>query len=131
MKKDIDIPKVEDVFVAAVREENKEFQSLDWNAYLINNRDSAIDTVLIVSKGYDDKDVTSTMRHTVKELPPQSFAKVEFLQDDVLKLNNEFSVSFFSEGKMFHKKYLFRKNSVNEKALQEIPVMNKKGILLK
>lgn len=131
MKKDIDIPKVEDVFVAAVREENKEFQSLDWNAYLINDRDTAIDTVLIVSKGYDDKDVTSTMRHTVKELPPQSFAKVEFLQDEVLKLNNEFSVSFFSEGKMFHKKYLFRKNSINEKALQEIPVMNKKGVLLK
>lgn len=131
MKKDIDIPKVEDVFVAAVREENKEFQSLDWNAYLINNRDSAIDTVLIVSKGYDDKNMTSTMRHTVKELPPQSFAKVEFLQDEVIKLNNEFSVSFFSEGKMFHKKYLFRKNSINEKALQEIPVMNKKGILLR
>ncbi len=131
MKKDIDIPKVEDVFVAAVREENKEFRSMDWNAYLINDRNTAIDTVLIVSKGYDDKDVTSTMRHTIKELPPQSFAKVEFLQDEVLKLNNEFSVSFFSEGKMFHKKYLFRRNSINEKALQEIPVMARKGILLK
>lgn len=130
MKKDIDIPKVEDVFVAAVREENKEFRSKDWNIYLINDRDTAIDTVLIVSKGYDEKDVTSTMRHTIKELPPQSFAKVEFLQEEVLKLNNEFSVSFFSEGKMFHKKYLFKKNSINEKVMLEIPVMSKKGILL-
>lgn len=131
MKKDIDIPKVEGVYVAAVREKNEEFQSMDWNAYLINDREAPVDTVLIVTRGYDDKDVTSTMRHTIKELPPKSFAKVEFLQDDVLKLNNEFSVSFFADGKMYHKKYIFRKNTINEKALQEIPVMPKKGVLLK
>lgn len=131
MKKDIEIPVVERVFVAAVREENEEFRSMDWNAYVINDRDKPIDTILIVTRGYDDKDVTSTMRHTIKELPPQSFAKVEFLQDEVLKLNNEFSVSFFSEGKMFHKKFVFRKNSINEKALQELPVIPNKGVLLK
>lgn len=131
MKKDIEIPEVEGVYVAAVREKNEDFQSMDWNAYLINDRETSIDTVLIVTRGYDDKDVTSTMRHSVKELPPQSFAKVEFLQDDVLKLNNEFSVSFFADGKMYHKKFVFRKNTINEKALQEIPVMTKKGVLLK
>lgn len=131
MKKDIDIPTVEDVFVAAVREKNEEFQSMDWNVYLINDRNAAIDTVLIVSRGFDEKDQTSTMRHTIKELPPQSFAKVEFLQEEVLKLNNEFSVSFFAKGKMFYKKYLFRKNSINKKALQELPVMTEKGVLLK
>lgn len=131
MKKDIDIPWVEGIYVAAVREKNEEFQSMDWNAYLINDKETPIDTVLIVTRGYDDKDVTSTMRHSIKELPPQSFAKVEFLQEDVLKLNNEFSVSYFSEGKMFHKKYIFRKNSINEKALQELPVIPKKGVLLK
>ncbi|MEG9327623.1 hypothetical protein SAMN04488034_101608 [Salinimicrobium catena] len=131
MKKDIEIPEVERVYIAAVREKHEEFQSMDWNAYVINDRDAAVDTVLIVTRGYDDTDTTSTMRHTIKELPPQSFAKVEFLQDDVLKLNNEFSVSFFSEGKMYHKKYVFRKNTINENALQEIPVMGKKGVLLK
>lgn len=131
MKKDIEIPEVKGVFVAAVREKNEEFQSVDWNAYLINDRETPLETVLIVTKGYDEKDVTSTMRHSIKVLPPRSFAKVEFLQDEVLKLNNEFSVSFFSEGKMYHKKYVFRKNTINEKALQEIPVMTKKGVLIK
>ncbi|MFD0977376.1 hypothetical protein [Salinimicrobium gaetbulicola] len=131
MKKDIDIPEVEGVYVAAVLEKNDDFQSMDWNAYLINDRETPVDTVLIVTRGYDDKDVTSTMRHTIKELPPKSFAKVEFLQEDVLKLNNEFSVSFFADGKMYHKKYVFRKNTINEKALQELPVMTKKGVLLK
>lgn len=131
MKKDIEIPEVKGVFVAAVYEKNEEFQSMDWNAYLINDRETPLETVLIVTKGYDEKDVTSTMRHSIKVLPPRSFAKVEFLQDEVLKLNNEFSVSFFSEGKMYHKKYVFRKNTINEKALQENPVMTKKGVLLK
>ena len=131
MKKDIDIPEVTDVYVAAVREKHEEYGSMDWNAYLINDRNYAIEGVLIVTKGYDGEQQTSTMRHSLSTLPPQSFAKVEFLQEDVLKLNNEFSVSFFAEGKMFHKKFVFRKNSINEKALQDLPVMRKKGVLLK
>ena len=131
MKKDIEIPEVKDVYIAAVREKHSEYQTLDWNAYLINDRKETLEGVLIVSKGYDGKKETSVMRHSIAELPPQSFAKVEFLQDDVLQLNNEFSVSFFSEGKMFHKKFVFRKNSINEKALRELPVMQKKGVLLK
>ena len=131
MKKDIEIPEVKDVFIAAVLEKHEEYGTFDWNAYLINNRSQAIEGVLIVSKGYDGKKETSTMRHSLSNLPPQSFARVEFLQDDVLQLNNEFSVSFFSEGKMFHKKFVFKKNSINEKALQDLPVMLKKGVLLK
>ena len=131
MKKDIEIPQVEGVYVAAVHEQHEEFKTHDWNAYLINDRKEPIETVLIVSKGYDGKKATSTMRHTLKALPAKSFAKVEFLQDEVLQLDNEFSVSFFAEGKMFHKKYIFKKNSINEKALQELPVVGRKGILLK
>ena len=131
MKKDIEIPEVNGVFVAAVREKHEEYGSMDWNVYLINERSGAIEGVLIVSKGYNGEKETSTMRHSLTTLPPHSFAKVEFLQEDVLQLNNEFSVSFFAEGKMFHKKFIFRKNSINEKALQDLPVMQKKGVLLK
>ncbi len=128
MQKDISIPEVHNVHVAAVLEENKDFRSRDWNVYLINEGDFALETVLIVSKGYDGKDVTSTMRHSIKVLPARSFAKVEFMQDEVLKLTNEFSVSFFAEGKMFHKNFLFEKKSIKESRLEEIPVMPQKGI---
>ena len=131
MKKDIEIPEVSGVYVAAVREKHEEYGTLDWNVYLINALDHEIEGILIVSRGYGEQQQTSVMRHSLKELPPDSFAKVEFLQDDVLKLNNEFSVSFFAEGKMFHKKYTFRKNSINEKALRDLPVISKKGVLLK
>ncbi|WP_081208379.1 hypothetical protein [Salegentibacter sediminis] len=131
MKKDIEIPKVEGVYLAAVKQFNKDFQAEEWNAYLINDRDDALEMVLIVSRGFSDKDQTSVMRHKIEKLPPKSFAKVEFLQEEVLALNNEFQVTFFAENKMFEKKFLFRKNSINEKALHELPLIPEKGILLK
>lgn len=131
MKKDITIPKVEGVFMAVVLEENKDFRTMDWNAYLVNDKDIPLETVLIVTRGYDEKDVTSTMRHSIKELPPKSFARVEFVQDDVLRLNNEFSVSFFIDSSMFHKKFIFPKNSISQDALQDVPQMQLKGITRK
>lgn len=131
MKKDIEIPQVEGVYLAAVHEEHEEFKTHDWNVYLINDRKDAVESVLIVSKGYDEKRQTSTMRHSLKVLPAKSYAKVEFLQEEVLTLNNEFSVSFFADGKMFHKNYIFKKNTVNERGLRDLPLMSQKGILLK
>lgn len=129
MKKDIEIPEVKDVHVAAVRERNEEYYTTDWNAYIINNRDVPLETVLIVSKGYDDKDSTAVMRHSLNKLPPKSFAKIEFLEEEVLRLNNEFAVTYFADGKMYEKKFLFKPNTVKEEALKPVPVMQKKGVL--
>lgn len=131
MKEDINIPEVKGVYLAAVKQFNKDFRVEEWNAYLINDRDDILEMVLIVSRGYSDKDQTSVMRHKIEKLPPRSFAKVEFLQEEVLALNNEFQVTFFAENKMFEKKFLFRKNTINEKALRELPLIPEKGILLK
>jgi|TARA_Y100000588_G_C14012000_1_gene820401 glucan biosynthesis protein len=129
VKKDIDIPEVENVYVAAVKVYNESFKVEEWNAYLINDRDEAIEMALIVSKGYDNKKETSVIRHKLEKLPSKSFAKIEFIQEEVLALNNQFQVTFFADGKMFEKKYLFRKNSVNEQALREIPIIPNKGVL--
>lgn len=129
MKKDIEVPKVEDVFVAAVREENKAFRSQDWNAYLINDKKVPIEMVLIIARGYDGKDLTSTMRHSIKLLPAKSYAKIEFMQDEVLRLNNEFLVTFFEDNRMYEKKFTLRKNTVKEEAAAKLPVIPEKGIL--
>jgi glucan biosynthesis protein len=129
VKKDIDIPEVENVYVAAVKVYNESFKVEEWNAYLINDRDEAIEMALIVSKGYDNKKETSVIRHKLEKLPSKSFAKIEFIQEEVLALNNQFQITFFADGKMFEKKYLFRKNSVNEQALREIPIIPNKGVL--
>ena len=129
MKKDIHIPKVEDVFVAVVQEQHPEYKTDDWNAYIINNKDVNLDTVLIASKGYSEEKITPVMRHTIKLLPARSYAKIEFMQEEVLKLNNEFKVTFFLENQLFDKTYKFRKNTINDKALRTLPLMQLKGVM--
>jgi len=133
MKKDITIPEVADVFMAVVKEYNNEFKCEDWNAYIINNKDVTLEMVLIVSKGYDEDKMieTAVLRHKIEKLPAKSFAKVELLQDDVLKLSNFFNVTFFEGNTMFDKKYLFEKGVIKEGALRTIPLLNKRGILIK
>lgn len=131
MKKDIKIPEVKDVHVAIVQEEHKEYKTQDWNAYIINNSDEDLETVLIVSQGYNDKKITPPMRHTLKLLPVRSYAKIEYLQEKVLELNNEFKITFFKSNKMYDKSYIFRKNTINTKALQTVPLMQLKGVLVK
>ena len=133
MKKDIQIPEVTDVFMAVVKEYNEEFQCDDWNAYLINNKEVNLEMVLIVSKGYDEDKLieTSVMRHKIQNLPAKSFAKIELLQGEVLKISNFFNVTFFERNQMFDKKYLFEKGSIKEGALRTIPLLNKRGILVK
>lgn len=131
MKKDIKIPEVKDVCVAVVQEQHLEYKTQDWNAYIINNSDVDLETVLIVSQGYTDKKMTPPMRHTIALLPARSYAKIEYLQDKVLELNNEFKITFFEGNQMFDKTYLFRKNTINQKALQAVPLMQLKGVLVK
>lgn len=133
MKKDIDLPVVSNVFMAIVKEYNDVFKCDDWNAYIINNKDVDLEMVLIVSKGYDEDKLleTAVLRHKIEKLPAQSFAKVELLQDDVLKLSNFFNVTFFEGSQMFDKKYLFEKGTIKEGNLRNVPMLNKRGILIK
>ncbi|MGH1387134.1 hypothetical protein [Kordia sp.] len=131
MKKDIEIPQVEGVYMAVVQEYNEIYKTDDWNAYIINDKDVDLEMVLVVSHGYDADRKTSVMRHKLEKLPAKSYAKAEWMQEDVFALNNEFRVTFFEGSKMYDKKYLFRKNTINTKAFQPIPLMNTKGILVK
>jgi len=54
----------------------------------------------------------------------------EMLQEELLQMNNEFAVTFFADHKLYEKKYIFRKNTINENAFQDLPVMDQKGILV-
>ena len=131
MKKDIEIPEVKDVYVAVVQEYNDDFKCNDWNAYLINDKDVAIEMVLILSGGYTADKITSNMRKKIEILPPKSYAKIEYMTEEVLAINNQFQVTFFENNKMFDKIYTFPKNTINVKALQNIPLMDCKGVLVK
>ena len=131
MKKDIQIPEVEGVYIAVVNEYNVIYKTHDWNAYIINDKNVDIEMVIIVTGGYSKDKITSTLRKKLDKLPKKSYAKIELMQEDVFALNNTFKVTFFEGNTMFDKTYLFRKNTINLKALQPVPLMNVKGVLVK
>ena len=129
MKKDPTIPKVKDVFVAAVYAYNPSFEANEWNVYLINNQHEAIETVLVVSKGKSKTKSTSVLRKKLDVLPAKSFAKLEFIQDEVLALENQFQVSFFQGNQLFDKIFVFQPKQIQVKNLTEIPLLSDKGVL--
>jgi hypothetical protein len=133
MKNDIQIPEVSNVYVAVVKEYNEAFKCEDWNAYIINTKEVDLEMILIMSKGYDEdrRIETAVLRHKIEKLPANSFAKIELIQNEVLKLTNFFNVTFFEGNNMFGKKYIFEKGTIKEENLRQISVLNKRGVLAK
>lgn len=129
MRKDIDIPKVKDVYVAAVLDFNKEFKTYDWNIYLINDGSEAIETVLIIAQGYDELDMTSPMRKSIEIVPANGFAKIEFIDESVFKLDNFFTITYFIGKKMYDKRFEFPRNTIMEDNAIDLPVLFKRGVL--
>jgi len=131
MKKDIDIPKVEGVYVAIVNEYNDIYKTQDWNAYIINDNDDALEMVIIVTDGYSEDKITSKFRKKIDVLPKKSYAKIELMQEELFAVNNQFKVTYFKGNTMYDKVYTFRKNTINLKSLQPVPLMEARGVLVK
>ena len=129
VKKDIEIPIAKNVHVAIVHEWNKEFLEKNWNAYIINDRDSKIEAVIAVSNGYEGDRKTSTMRHGLGDIPAKNYRKIEILQEEILAFNNEFFVTFFADDKLYERRFVFKKYTINESNLEPIPVMDMEGVL--
>ncbi|MCK5824171.1 MAG: hypothetical protein KAG96_02060 [Ichthyobacteriaceae bacterium] len=133
MKKDIEIIKESKVYVSVIQEWNSEYEWHDWVAYVINDTDVEIENVIVVSKGNGTKDgekvITSTMRHGMKAIEAKSYAKVELINGDAINLNNIFNLTYFMNNKLFDGRYTFRENTINNRALRDIPCINMKGIM--
>ena len=135
MKKDIVITEVENVFFAAVQEWSDDFMEKVWYAYLVNDSDYLIESVMVVSKAFGTIDgemkKTSLLRHAFIEVPAVSVVKVEMIEKSVLALNNEFMLTFFMDGKLYDKKFIFKANSINEKEVEEVPILFVDGVMVK
>lgn len=131
MIEDIQIPKVENVHIVAIKEWNKEFTAHEWSVYLINNRDELITTVLVMSRGENDNQKTSTLRHFLGDIKGKSAAKVELIMENVFGFTNEYLVTFFVEKKLFEKRFVFDPHSISEKNVVKLPVVDEEGILAK
>lgn len=135
MKSDILIPKVENVFLAAVPEWSDDFNASVWYVYLVNDSDYDLDNVMLVSKAFGTIDgemkKTSLLRHAFVKVPAVSVQKVELIDESVLQLNNEFMLTYFIENTLFDKKFTFLKNSINAGATEEVPILFVNGVVVK
>ncbi|MFD1553062.1 hypothetical protein DNU06_12090 [Putridiphycobacter roseus] len=137
MRKDIKLPKVENVGVAVIQEQNEEKTALVYNVYLINFSDQKLTNLLISSKGYGINQAngesvkTSVLRHSLGTVEPGGFVKIEPIMDTVFGLNNEYWVSYYIDSKIFDKKYIFLPETIKEENLIKVPIINEKGVLIK
>jgi hypothetical protein len=133
MLKDIIEPVFDGLGVAVIHEEGEENEMV-WNVYLINFNNALIDGVLISSKGYgtinNEEVKTSVLRHMLHEIDALDYGKIEPLHEDLFTINNEYWVSFYLDGKIYDRKFVFVENSIDKNRLAHINVIDKKGILI-
>lgn len=132
MKKDIPFLPVQGVAITIAREATERDEYI-WNVYLINQNSFPINDITIRSKGYGEKDgrqqATSTLRHHIGFLDQENFALIEPIDPEVFHLYNEYWISYFVNGQVFDKKYIFVPESIIEENLVMIPQLQLQGIL--
>jgi len=133
MRKDIHTPKVEGVAMAVVREADADGEE-GWYVYLINQRDVALENVLVSSRGYGElageTRRTSEMRHFLERLGPRSWARIERIVEDVFGLSNQYWLSFYIGREIHDKKYIFLPDSIQEAHFTDLPLMERRGVMI-
>ncbi len=131
MKQDILTKEVTGVKLAVVLQKNETYKTDDWNVYLINEKDTDLEMVLILVYGFNETQKTAPMRHRIEKLPANSVAKIEFIEDSVLqKLDNYFKISFFIGNEMFEKEFIIKRNSVTKESAKSLSLFQgAKGVV--
>lgn len=136
MIKDIPVLKVEDLAIAVVpRLEHEEDHDDFWDTYLLNLKEEAIHAVLVNARGYGLLDGverrTTTLRYFWDLIPSKSAVKIEPIQKSVLGLANEYWVSFSFNDYLYDKKYVFVPGSLESMHFTDIPLLNRKGVMIR
>jgi hypothetical protein len=133
MKTDLPENIVEHVSIAIVLDSATPEAKL-WKVYLINLKDQALETVLISSKGYGEKDgekiKTSVLRHSLGNVEAKSFIQVELIDEQVFGLTNEYWLSFYLGNQIYDKKFIFVPESIVETNMIRIPLLDKAGVMI-
>ncbi|MAP81575.1 MAG: hypothetical protein CL526_10860 [Aequorivita sp.] len=131
MRKDIEIPKAENIHIVAINEYDEEVGAKLWTVYFINNRETQIETVLVMSRGNTEDKKTTTLRRNLGNVAPKQAIKIEFIAEAVLAFTNEYLVTFFDGSRMFERKFTFTPNSISESNTVKLPAVDTDGILAK
>ena len=131
MKKDIEIPQVQNVTLAVVKEGLPGLE--EWKVYLINNNDFPIDNTLVASQGYGEKQgeqqKTTVLRHFLETVPAKGHAVIEPIDPAVFHLNNEYWVSYYIGSQIYDKRFVFVPDTICDENLIFIKELEKEGVL--
>lgn len=132
MKEDIPQHKVQDVAIAILpKSENDDL----WECYIINLKEEKLIGVLVNSRGYgEDKGEqvsTSVLRHFFEEIEANTATLIEPIQTKVFTLTNEYWVSFKINDYMYDRKFVFVKGSIDPMNFTMIPILGRKGVMIK
>jgi hypothetical protein len=132
MKKDISFEPVKGINVTVARQIN-ELNQPEWYVHVINRTTHTLTNVFVTSRGYTEKgenqQQTSTLRHYFVEIAPHGTVLVEPIMPEVFHLNNEYWVSYYIDGQIFDKKFIFVPDSILEANLVPIAELNLMGVL--
>jgi hypothetical protein len=127
MMKDIEVPEVKNVTLAVARDQD------EWKVYLINKNEHPIENTLVSSKGYGEKggekQETSTLRHFLQTVQPNSATLIEPIDPEVFHLNNEYWVSYYIDRQIFDKRFVFVPDSIREENMSFIKEIEMEGVL--
>lgn len=135
MREELLGPKVENVAVAVIQELGENNETC-YNVYLLNLREDIMEGIIITSKGYGENAVTgekvktATLRHCLEVLLPNEAAKIEPIVEEVFGISNEYWVSFWVDGTMYDKKFVFVAESINDSNIKTIPLLGAKGVII-
>ena len=133
MIKDLPENIVKDIAIA-VALEKESAESKIWYVYLINLKSVPIENVLVTSKGYGEFDgvqvKTSTLRHMFPVVENSSYKLIEPIDEQTFGLNNEYWLSYYIDGNIYDKKFIFLPESIVDMNFIKLPVINKVGVMI-
>lgn len=131
MRKDIHVPKVENVEIAITLEKNQNDNTDEWCVYIINKKEVDLEMVVIVSQGFSDTKTTSLFRRKIDILPANSASKFEIMQPELFALDNRFQVTFFENNQLHDKTFIFQEGTIQKDFFRDIDALNRKGVVCK
>jgi len=117
----------------AIIVEKEDTPEENWSVHLLNFNDFKLESILVNSQGsglHNGEEVkTSQLRHFIGSVEANKTAQVELITPDVFVLNNQFWVSYYVDGKIYDKKFIFEADTIKLDKLVCIDDLNAKGII--
>ena len=131
MKKDIEIPQVENVTLAVAKGGLPGLP--EWRVFLINNNGFPIENTLVASQGYGEKEgekqKTTILRHFLETVPAKGHTLIEPIDPAVFHLNNEYWVSYYIGTQIYDKRFVFVPDTICDENLIYIKELEMEGVL--